>query len=419
MSDIRRSIYEEMGRIEETYKSEYEISKKAQDELEKSLASLVSQSQTTNQAQVTLFSLEASAQSYRKIYENFLQRHTEAVQQQSFPIAEARQVSPAGVTKTGPQTQKIWLTSLLAVGLLGIGLGVLRDMRDRGFRTRDQVATLLGLECLAMVPLLVPARSKKGQLATLSAIHPGSQQVSQASSEILGTVLQSPHSPFADAIRSIRLSLDVGKADDQGHHRVVGFTSSLAGEGKSSVAAAVAASLAQSGKSVVLVDCDVRNPSLSAMLAPNAGVGFLEAVTGSVPLSHAIWDDPTTGMSFLPMVPDRSGAVPGELLMSPAAKSLFTSLQVKYDYVIVDLAPLIAGMEVRAAARLIDSYLLVIEWGSTKVDAIEYALRNAPDVKNNIAGVVLNKVDMLTIAHYDGYATGYYDYGREPKRLLN
>ena len=70
--DIRKSIYDELGRIEETFKSEYEIAKKRQDELEKSLASLISQSQETNQAQVTLFSLEAAAKSYRKLYDSFL-----------------------------------------------------------------------------------------------------------------------------------------------------------------------------------------------------------------------------------------------------------------------------------------------------------------------------------------------------------
>ena len=75
--DIRRSIRDELGRIEETLRSEYEIAKKRQDELEKGLAALVSQSTETNQAQVTLFSLEAAAQSYRKLYDNFLQRHTE------------------------------------------------------------------------------------------------------------------------------------------------------------------------------------------------------------------------------------------------------------------------------------------------------------------------------------------------------
>ena len=73
------------------------LPKNAQDELEKGLASLVSQSTDTNQAQVALFSLEAAAQSYRKLYDNFLQRHTETVQQQSFPISDARSLSPATV----------------------------------------------------------------------------------------------------------------------------------------------------------------------------------------------------------------------------------------------------------------------------------------------------------------------------------
>ena len=164
MRDMRRSMNDELGRIEETYKSEYEIAKKAQDELEKTLATLISQSQTTNQAQVALFSLEASAQSYRKIYESFLQRHTEAVQQQSFPISEARQVSPASVVKTGPQALKIWLATIFAGGMLGVGFGALREIRDRGFRTKEQVQSVLGVECLALVPSLAAPASKKMRL---------------------------------------------------------------------------------------------------------------------------------------------------------------------------------------------------------------------------------------------------------------
>ena len=82
----------------------------------------------------------------------------------------------------------------------------------------------------------------------------------------------------------------------------------------------------------------------------------------------------------------------------------------------VDVPSIVAGIEVRATSRLIDSYVLVVEWGGTKIDAVQYALRNAPDVQKNIAGVVLNKVDMNTIDHYDGYAAGYYYYGREPVR---
>jgi polysaccharide biosynthesis transport protein len=100
-----------------------------------------------------------------------------------------------------------------------------------------------------------------------------------------------------------------------------------------------------------------------------------------------------------------------EFLASRAAKSLFDTLQLKYDYVIVDLAPLVASMDVRATSSFIDSYLLVIEWGSTKVEAVHYMLRNAPNVHENIVGVVLNKVDMATMGRYDSYGANYY-YGQ-------
>src|SRR5206468_3753977 len=88
--DVRKSIRDELGRIEETYRSEYEIAKKRQEDLEKQLSTLAVQSTELSQAQVALYSLEATAQSYRKIYDSFLQRHTESVQQQSFPISDAR-----------------------------------------------------------------------------------------------------------------------------------------------------------------------------------------------------------------------------------------------------------------------------------------------------------------------------------------
>ena len=159
--DIRRSIADELGRIEETLKSEYEIAKKRQDELEKELAGLVSQSTETNQAQVALFSLEAAAQSYRKIYDNFLQQHTVSVQQQTFPVTEARQTSAGSAIKTAPKPLQVWIVTIFAGGMLGVGLGAFREIRDRGFRTREQVRSVLATECLALVPLLTDDRRKR------------------------------------------------------------------------------------------------------------------------------------------------------------------------------------------------------------------------------------------------------------------
>ena len=135
------------------------------------------------------------------------------------------------------------------------------------------------------------------------------------------------------------------------------------------------------GARVILVDCDLRNPSLSRALAPDARVGFLDVVAGKAPLADAVWTDPTTNMAFLPTVLIGVCQTRPRCLPRRRQNRFLAALQIKYDYVIVDLAPLVAGVDVRAASRLIDSYVLVIEWGSTKIDAVQYALRHAPGVQ--------------------------------------
>jgi succinoglycan biosynthesis transport protein ExoP len=414
--DIRRSIGDELGRIEETTKSELEIAKKREHELENGFVGQISNSTQTNQAQVALFSLEAAAQSYRKLYDTFLQRHTETVQQQTYPISDARSVSPAAVSQTSPKPVPVWIGAIFAGGALGVGLGAFREIMDRGFRTREQVRSVLATECLALVPRMAGSRKRissgRGSLAVLPFVADRTVPRSICSApRIMRTVIDSPSSPYAEAVRSIKLTVDLnGQAKGT---NVIGFTSCLPSEGKSSVAAAMAALIAQGGERVILVDCDLRNPSLSRTLAPEASAGFLDVVAGKVALEDAVWTVPTTDMAFLPA--GASVASASAIFASGAAKSLFNTLQIKYDYVIVDLAPLVAGVDVRAASGLVDSYVLVIEWGSTKVDAVQYVLRNAPNVQENIVGAVLNKVNMAAMSRYDSYGANYY-YGQPRRR---
>jgi succinoglycan biosynthesis transport protein ExoP len=224
----------------------------------------------------------------------------------------------------------------------------------------------------------------------------------------LWAAFEAPSSLYAEALRSIKLSVDLR---DQGTSNVIGLTSCFPGEGKSTIAAGVAALIAEGGANVILVDCDLRNPSLSRTITPHAGAGFLDVVAGTAPLAQAVSSDPTTNLHFLPAVRRSQVAhLPNsiEALASGAARSVFNLLKARYDLVIVDLPPLIAGSDNRAASGLIDSYLLVIEWGSTKVNAVEYALRNASAVHKRIVGAVLNKVDLATISRYDNYGAHYY-----------
>jgi succinoglycan biosynthesis transport protein ExoP len=414
--NIRKNIWDELGLIEETYKSEYGIAKKRQDELEKELASVVSQSTDTNQAQVSLFSLVAAAQSYRKLYDNFLQRHTETIQQQTFPISDARPVSAAAASQTSPKTLRVWLVTILAGGMLGVGAGAFREIMDRGFRTRDQVRSVLETECLALIPLLPDKRrmrffgskpfalqqARKAQLAIVHARETEPRSIC-CTPKMMQTIIDAPSSPCAEAFRSIKLTVDLNTQP-----KVIGLTSCLASEGKSTLAAAMAGHMAQCGARVILLDCDLRHPSLSRLLAPGASAGFMDVIAGKLDFADAVWRDPTTNMEFLPAGHEQGVANAAELLTSSAAKSLFDTLQIKYDYVIVDLAPLVASVDVRAASALIDSYVLVIEWGRTKVDAVRYALRNAPGVQANIVGAVLNKVNIAAMGRYDNYGANYY-----------
>jgi succinoglycan biosynthesis transport protein ExoP len=418
--DIRRSIADELGRIEETAKGELEIAQKGQRELEASLTNALSKTQDANQAQVTLFSLEAAAKSYRSLYDNFLQQHTEAVQRQTYPISDARLISSASVMQTGPQTLKTWLTTIFAGGMLGVGFGALRELLDRGFRTREQVRSVLNTECLALIPrvdqqpgaprlsyrsVIQMARGPKALLGPTTSTS-SKKSAHRGRSQMLWNAVNAPNSAYADAIRTLKLALDSGP--DAGCH-VIGLTSYLPTEGKSTIAAGVASQMAATGRRVLLIDGDVRNPSLSRALFPDAKFGLLDVVVGEANLTQVMQRDPATGLTFLPMVPKPDLRNPTEALASRNVKLLIDSLKNYCDFIIVDMAPLISSVDVLAVSRFVESYMLVIEWGTTKMEAVRHALANAPAVQMNMRGAVLNKVDFASLASYEPHGE-YHDY---------
>ena len=420
----RQSISDELGRIEETAKGELEIAQKGQRELETSLANALSKTQDANQAQVTLFSLEAAAKSYRSLYDNFLKQHTEAVQRQTYPVSDARLISSASVSQTGPQTMKTWLTAIFAGGMLGVGFGALRELLDGGFRTREQVKSVLNTECLALIPLVgrgpnAPRLSYRGVIemarAPKALLAPSASRTPPKStrherSQMLWNAVNAPNSSYADAIRSIKISLESGP--DTGC-QVIGLTSYLPSEGKSTIAAGVASQLAASGRRVLLIDGDVRNPSLSRSLFPDAKVGLLDVAVGEGNLAQVMRRDPTTGLNFLPMAPKAEVRNPTEALASRNVKLLIESLKNYCDFIIVDMAPLISTVDVLAVSRFVEQYMLVIEWGTTKMEAVRHALGNAPSVQMNMIGAVLNKVDFASLASYEPHGKYYqYHYGQ-------
>ncbi len=221
----------------------------------------------------------------------------------------------------------------------------------------------------------------------------------------LWPVVHAPLSRFTEAIRTIKLAIDLNGAIKPS--QTIGLTSSLPSEGKSTIAIALAQLMSQVGKRTILVDCDLRNPATSRTLAPDASSGLLEVIQGTALLEDAVWTDPTINLSFLPVVVRSRLAHSNEILGSDPTKKLFDRLRESYDYVVVDLPPLAPIVDVRAVAHLIDSFIYVIEWGRTRIDVVDHALGGAPVVYENLLGAVLNKVDMNVFRRF---ASGHEDY---------
>ncbi|RXH16939.1 polysaccharide biosynthesis tyrosine autokinase [Bradyrhizobium guangzhouense] len=408
MREIQTSILEELKRLAESYKSDYAIALQRQNEIQQALRESVSQSQSTNQAQVTLRELESSAQTYRSLYDNFLQRYMETVQQQSFPITEARVITRASkpLTKSHPQTLLVLAFSSVAGLLLGLGIGVFRDVYDRVFRTGEMVEAILDADCISLVPKIVPSATVSTEILAQYAAADG-PRVIQRGDNILWAAIDAPFSRFAEAIRSIKVNADlnVSKAS-----RVLGFTSSLPNEGKSTLAFVFAQLIAQSGARVLLVDCDLRNPSLSRKVALGAEKGLLEVLSNNATLREVVWTDPVTGLVFLPGATKSRVAHSHEILAAEGTKAFFEGVSDDFDYVVVDFPPLAPVVDVRTTAHFVDAYVFVVEWGRTQVPVVERALHSARAVGDNLLGVVLNKADIAMMGRYGSYGGKNYYY---------
>jgi polysaccharide biosynthesis transport protein len=410
--DIKNSMFNELRRLSESFKSDYLISKQRQESAEKDLARSVAQSQETNKAQATLRELESGVQSTRTLYDLFLQRYMESIQQQTYVATEARVVAPAAPPdqKSSPKAVPILALSLLGGLGLGVGLGFLREMLDRVFRTAQQLEAVVGVPCVALVPLL--KRSPKSRRTPSPRTALGGPRTIRRDAGIFWAVVESPLSSFAEAIRSIKLAADLQGADLQGVNglsTVIGFTSSVPNEGKSTTAASLALLIGQVGQRVIMIDCDLRNPSLTRVLAPNATAGLVEVLSGEKTVEEVAWRCPVTNLTFLPAT-EKSGLLhTSEILGSAATKKLVEQLRLSYDYIVIDLPPLAPVIDVRATAHLVDFYFLVVEWGGTKIDVVQHALSRARPVYENLVGTILNKTDIDQIGRYDTHRSDYYD----------
>jgi succinoglycan biosynthesis transport protein ExoP len=217
-------------------------------------------------------------------------------------------------------------------------------------------------------------------------------------------VLKNPASHFAETLRSVRLSCDLLLPEQPS--RIVGFTSALEGEGKSTLAANFAQLLSRAGRRVLLVDADFRERTLSRSMTPRASKGWCDLALKRASGEEVLRTDDASKMHFFPLLEMPEPFESMEFLASESVHTMFEVLRRHYDYIVVDLPPLASATDVRASTVTVDAYVLVVEWGKTSTETVQCALASAQGVHHKLLGAVLNKTDLRLMQHYTPHHKG-------------
>jgi capsular exopolysaccharide synthesis family protein len=309
------------------------------------------------------------------------------VQRQSFPVSDARIITPATrpLGKSRPRTKLILAFGGLAGLMVGFGIALVRHNVDRSIRSSQQLREELGFECLGMIPR-ISARRRNGHF---------------------DEVARAPFSRFSNGLKSVKAAISLaGKARSI---RCIGVTSALPKEGKSTVASNLATLFSMSGSRTLVIDADLYRSTLTKRFAPHSTVGLIEALQEPDPelIKQRVVQAGAASFDLLPAVP-KPIVNSTEILGSHRMQALLQALYQSYDVVIFDLPPLGPVVDTMAISHHLDGIVVVIEWGGTSVDTVVEVSRSLRASKAPILGAALTKVDANAIDHYGKHDALYY-----------
>ncbi|MBK8066950.1 MAG: polysaccharide biosynthesis tyrosine autokinase [Rhodanobacteraceae bacterium] len=358
------------------------------DQLAKSVLEV--QGSTTN---FTL--LEREVETNRQLYDALLQRYkeigiTSSVDSNNVSIVDTA-LPPGG--PYAPNVFRNVLMSLMLGLVLGVLLALLFEFLDDTLKRPDEIEKHLGIGVLGVIPKLEGVGPEEASL--------------------------DPRSAFSEAYRSVRTSLQF--STEAGVPKVLLVTSASAAEGKTTTALTLARNFAQLGRRVLLIDGDLRNPSLHRVLGCDNSVGLSNFLAGSIKPAAAIKPTKTLRLTFIPSGPLPPN--PAELLAGPKMVSLLSLAGEKFDQVIIDGPPIMGLADSPILSNLSSGTLLVIEGGGTRIATAKEALKRLIGARAHVVGALITKFDARVAGYGYGYGGDYggYQYyaygGSTPARL--
>lgn len=297
-------------------------------------------------------------------------------------------IMPPGLgTQVAPSLALNLVLGGSAGGLLGFILAFLLDRGDKSFRTPEEIRKTLGIPVVGHIPVFFPPEPDE--------IDPQLPPPSTAIAPQVCTYAN-PDSMAAEAYRGVRTNLYFSTHGES--HKVIQITSPSAEDGKSTLAANLAVSLAQSGVRVLLVDADFRRPKVHQTFGIDKDNGLSNLIRGLIELPEAIHSTEIEGLEVMPSGPRPRN--PSELLTLPRFKELLGTLRDRYDFVIIDSPPILAVTDPGAIAARADGVLLALQIRRKAKPAATRAVEILSELSANILGVVVNGVGWKRMYSY-------------------
>ncbi len=309
--------------------------------------------------------------------------------------------APSKAYRVAPVLAKYLAIGTFAGLAFGIALAFLLEKNANTFRDPDEVSDMLGIPVLTHLPFFKgrARKVKKGEIDPFEKLDP------------YLSVVHQPASVAAEAIRSVRTSLMFELAGSGG--KVVQVTSPLPGDGKSTIAGNLACSLAQSGKRVLAIDCDLRRPQLTDNFSLTEEMGLTNVLNGECEPQDACHQSPIATLQVMPSGPIPSN--PAEALTLPEMADLLGLLRERYDFIVLDTPPLLVVTDPSITASMVDGVLLALRIRRKSKPNAKESTNILRAVGARILGVVINNSDESGASDgYRGY--GYYRYGRYTSR---
>ncbi len=394
-----------------------EISLKAA--LQKALVAARTESIQQNYAAVQFSLIKQEVETAKTLYGEFLQKNTQADMQLAEQTNNLHIIDPARARRTpiGPQRLRSILIALILSLCAGFGLALAIEFFDDKIKVTDDVTRYIGLPTLALIPrvqvnrLRLPEAEKPA--ARLSAANNGGGQnaLEKAASEpILRTkqLSEKNRNILIEAYRSLRASIMLSTASRP--PKIIMFTSSQPGEGKTTTTTNTAISMAQLGLSVLVIDADMRRPAVHRVFGLKRTHGLSTYLSSEVPIDQLI--QPTHVANLWVMASGTIPPNPTELVSSEKMRDLIQRLSQKFDHILIDSPPILNVTDPVVISTLTDGVVLVVQSGRSKRSFVRRAHRELAQVGAKVFGVVLNNVDFSGVGYSDyEYARYRYEYG--------